>query len=299
MSNARFCTIVGAAAAAAFVLVGAVILHQVSQVVLDRTYQVAVQPVAVPDGIDAIVRGRHVAATRGCVDCHASDMGGQTFVRTGRVGTIYAPNLTSGNGGATAGYRTEDWVRAIRHGVSRSGHGLLVMPADQYAALSDRDFADLLAYLAEVPAADRTPRRTRLGLRGRAMLLLGRIPIAAARIDHARLAPDNTAAGPTPEFGRYLARACIRCHGADFAGGPIFPGDPDWPPAQNLTPDPSTNLGRWTEAQFVETLRSGIRPDGAEMDPVMPRSYGQMTDEELRALWLYLKSLPPVAVKNN
>ncbi len=69
----------------------------------------------------------------------------------------------------------------------------------------------------------------------------------------------------------------------------------DWPPAPNLTPDPETGLGPWSQDEFFRALREGKRPDGSSIDPVMPwRNTAEMTDLELGAIWAYLRSLPPV-----
>jgi hypothetical protein len=68
-------------------------------------------------------------------------------------------------------------------------------------------------------------------------------------------------------------------------------GPDDLPPASNLTP---AGLGSWKEADFVRALRQGRRPDGTAIDEFMPwRSYASMSDGELEALWLYLRSVPP------
>jgi cytochrome c553 len=64
----------------------------------------------------------------------------------------------------------------------------------------------------------------------------------------------------------------------------------------NLTPDKETGLGNWTEQQFIQALRTGKHMgQGRPILPPMPwQSYGQMTDEDLKSLFAYLKSLPPV-----
>jgi hypothetical protein len=73
-------------------------------------------------------------------------------------------------------------------------------------------------------------------------------------------------------------------------------GGPDAPAAANLTPH-ALGLGRWSETDFLTALRTGTRPDGTAIDGrSMPwRAVGQASDEELRSLWRYLRSLPPVA----
>jgi hypothetical protein len=66
--------------------------------------------------------------------------------------------------------------------------------------------------------------------------------------------------------------------------------------AANITPDAETGLGAWTEAQFIEALRNGRHQGrGRPILPPMPWMYvGQRTDAELRAMWAYLQSVPPV-----
>jgi cytochrome c553 len=106
-------------------------------------------------------------------------------------------------------------------------------------------------------------------------------------------APAPVPAGATPEYGKYLARVsgCDGCHGRTLAGGPIEGGPPDAKPAANLTP---TGIGRYTEEDFFRALREGKRPDGSPIDPFMPVKYTKdMTDEEIRAVFAFLKTVPP------
>ena len=97
------------------------------------------------------------------------------------------------------------------------------------------------------------------------------------------------------EYGRYVAAGCIGCHGTNFSGGKIEVGPPNWPQAANLTPHADGRLAKWSEAEFIKTLRTAKRPDGTELNPVMPRLFGDMDDIELKALYKYFKTLPPVA----
>lgn len=67
-----------------------------------------------------------------------------------------------------------------------------------------------------------------------------------------------------------------------------------YPP--NLTPDVETELGGWSEAEIVAAIRTGVRPDGRALAPIMPwRSYAALTDDDAVALARFLKALPPVA----
>jgi len=88
-----------------------------------------------------------------------------------------------------------------------------------------------------------------------------------------------------PDFTRNLAGSTV---GFRLPGAGVF-----YPP--NLTPDPDTGLGRWSEAQIARAVRHGERPDGRRLMPVMPwPSYSALTDADAAALAAYLKSLPPI-----
>ena len=64
----------------------------------------------------------------------------------------------------------------------------------------------------------------------------------------------------------------------------------------NLTPDKATGLGGWTDAQITTALRTGVRPDGRVLAPIMPwRALAVLTDQDAAAVVAYLRSLPPVA----
>ena len=91
-------------------------------------------------------------------------------------------------------------------------------------------------------------------------------------------------AGVTVAYGKYLALSCAACHGDDLAG--------DFGP--NITPGGTS--GKWSEADFIRTLRLGTTPDARKLDSEdMPwKSFARLTDDELKAIWLYLKSVPAV-----
>jgi len=89
-----------------------------------------------------------------------------------------------------------------------------------------------------------------------------------------------------PDMARYLGRSDV---GFEIPGLGVFV-------APNLTPDPETGLGKWTEAQIVTALQTGKRPDGRELAPIMPwRSFANLTKSDAHAIAAFLKSLPPVS----
>lgn len=263
---------------------------------LDRVHTLADVALDLGGGPAQVERGRHLAVTRGCTDCHGDDLAGRVVIDAGPVGIYVAANLTPA--GAGAGMDANHFEHAVRHGVGRDGRPLRFMPATDFAGMGDDEVAALFAYVRSVPPASKTLPETRIGPLGRVLYLFGQIPvlITAEVVDHAAASAPRAAPSPaaTADYGRYLAQGCTGCHGSRLAGGRIPGAPPDLPIAANLTPHAS-GLGGWSEADFMRAIREGKRPDGSDIDPFMPwKSLGQMTDTELRALHAYLQSLPPL-----
>ncbi len=100
------------------------------------------------------------------------------------------------------------------------------------------------------------------------------------------------------ERGRYLATAadCVACHtsdGPDFAGGRLFLLPFGKLYSTNITPDAATGIGRYTDEQFIDAVRRGIRADGARLYPAMPFvAYQGMTNDDVLAIKAFLFSVP-------
>lgn len=273
------------------------VVFGVSEARVRKTYQVAAyNGLTVTNDPAQIARGQHLAtAVAKCVDCHTEDLGGKVFIEPGPMGTVIAPNLTSGRGGVLASYSDAQIETAIRHGVNRDGRGLLIMPSDEYQNLSDADVSAIIAYLRSLPAVDREfEQRTRLGPVGRGLVTFGVPVIPAALIDHQRRpVAEAPAMGATREYGEYLVSVggCRGCHGPSLAGQKGH--EPGSPPSANITP--AGPMGAWSEAQFISAMRTGRRPDGTQIKDFMPwRSMSRHTDDELRAIYMYLRTVPAV-----
>jgi len=269
-------------------------VYGVSEARMRKRYSVDPGPVAVRTGPDAVRQGAHLAVVRGCADCHGKDLAGRTFIDEPPMARLTATNLTAGRGGVAKGYTDADWVRAIRHGVAPDGRPLLFMPSQEFNPLGDDDVGALVAYIKSLPPVDSDHPANTVGPLGRALFVAGELVLLPAEvIDHAAPRPAAPAPGATAAYGGYLATGCTGCHGAGFSGGRIPGTPPDWKAAANITPEPSTGLGRWTEQDFVRALRTGKRPNGSDIDSLMPwKGLATMTDTELRALWLYLRTVP-------
>lgn len=260
-----------------------------SEAALARRYTLADPPLARPTDGAALAHGRHLFESRGCNECHAAGGVGALVMDAGPVARIVAPNITPARL-AARGYDADKVAAAIRHGVRADGTPLVFMPSHDYADLGDADTAALVAYMATLPASDHDPGALEVRPLGRVLHLLGRFPLLPAEsIDHTPRTRDAPAAGETVAYGRYVAQVCTGCHGADFGGAP--PMAAGAPPVANLT---SAALGAWSDADFIRVLREGVRPDGRALHPMMPwKAFAPMTDTEMRAMWMYLRSLPP------
>lgn len=263
----------------------------------ERRVEVRLETVAVRGDAAAVERGGYLFRSRGCTDCHGKDGAGRTFVDDGKNLRLHAPNITPAPGSAVASYRTDDWDRSIRHGIAPGGRPLLIMPSEDYNRLTNDDFAALVAYLRQMPAAEGGPAEIRLPTLVRALYGAGVVRDAAEKIDHAL--PPST---PVPEavtvaHGAYVANACIGCHGPGLSGGRIPGAPPEWPAAANLTPGEGSAMARYADAKaFVTMMRTGRRPDGSAVSTVMPfGALREMSDVDLEATFEHLKSLAPRA----
>lgn len=273
------------------VVVIAVGLYLISNSFINNSYEVAAETLQIPTDEESVVLGQHIAESRGCTDCHGENLAGDVFWNDGAMGTLYASNLTGGRGGIGGTYTDADWVLAIRHGIGPDHRPLLFMPSQEYWYFNNRDLTALIAYLKSLPAVDNETPEASIGPLARVLYMTGELPLVSAElIDHTGR-PPAPEPGVTVEYGEYVAAACTGCHGPGLSGGSIPGTPPDWPPASNITP--GGDLADWSEDDFITALRTGVTPSGYELSEFMPwQTTAKMTDQELKALWLYLQSLP-------
>jgi cytochrome c553 len=286
----------GAAGVAGVLVLSAAGVYGVSEARLRKQYTLPSTALAIPTDSAALARGQHlVHSIAGCVDCHGENLAGSTIIESAALGNVYAMNLTRGKGGVGV-LSDADYVRAIRHGVAPNGRPLKIMPSSDYMNLSDADLAAIIAYVKSVPPVDKELPPSTVGPLGRALFVAGKLPfLHAERVDHGRAHLVSVEATPTANYGAYLAAVgCKGCHGPALAGGKIIDGPPDWPPAANLTPAGPTKS--YSEEDFRRVLREGKRPSGIAVNEVMPvRLTKRLSDDEIHAIYLYLRTLPPTA----
>ena len=241
----------------------------------------------------AIERGRHLVSARyGCMECHGEDFSGGVMMDAMPVARAFGPNLTLGEGSVTRDYTAADWDRTVRHGIGPDGRPL-IMPSLDFQLMSDQELSDIVTLIRSLPPVDNETTPLELGPIGKVLIARGDLQLSVDQIPshdtpHVERPPVAVA---DVEFGRHLAATCMGCHKADFTGGDMG-GDPSWAPAANLT---TGNVDDWTLEEFTTLLKEGVRPDGTSvlvpMTFVLPFAQ-KMTDVEIEALYLYLRTLP-------
>lgn len=276
------------------ILVAGVVLFLVGNSRLNTTYDFPPSDIIIPTDEASIEFGKHRAEVL-CQGCHGADLSGvEGWFSAGPLGTIDSANLTSGQGGVGQEYQSdEDYVRAMRHGTDPEGKPIFMPAVISGAYLSDEDLGAIIAYVKSVPPVDHTLAGSNFTPLAKIMLaagMLGELPVESVSHEIHVNAPEP---GATVEYGEYMVNTndCRVCHGPDLNGGPF----PD-PTIQKISPNltPGGELGFWSEEEFIATLRTGVTPSGHELDPNLMAwtFYSEFYDDELRAIWLYLQSLP-------
>ncbi|WP_116133006.1 cytochrome c [Tropicimonas sp. IMCC34043] len=250
-------------------------------------------------------RGEYlVTGPMGCGNCH-TPIGPEGFVAgmelTGRLVeqnemfTAVSANITPA--GEISGWTDAELARAIREGIRPDGSLIgPPMPFPMYRGLSDTDLSAIVAYLRTVPSvASDLPESTY------------NIPLPPAYgppVDHVADIPR----GVTADYGAYLAGPvahCMECHTPMGPQGPLldtdlgrggfeFHGPWGTSVSANLTSS-EDGLADFTDAEIAAMITKGVEPDGSPMLPPMPYPFfAKMTDEDLAAIILYLRSLPPL-----
>jgi mono/diheme cytochrome c family protein len=216
--------------------------------------------------------------------------------------TLRMPNITPDPETGIGGWTDEQIIAAIREG--RMPDGQIIgppMPIALYRQMSDSDVQALVAYLRQVRPVRNPVARSeyRIPLPESYGPPVGSVP-AVAR--------DDAVA-----YGAYLAGPlghCIECHTLlvdgepDFAhrlgaGGNELSGPWGTSVARNITPDPETGIGSWTDDQIKRAITQGISADGSELAPPMGyHYYANLSAADLDALVAYLRSLPPLPAES-
>ena len=283
-------------------LLGVLGLYGAGQMRLNRTYDVPFRTIPTPGDSESLAEGKRIFQYRGCEACHGENLEGLVYMDNPALGKVITPNLTTGPGGISSERTDEDLVRAIQHGIRPDGTPLLFMPFTEFYYMSDADMGKVLAYIRSMPPVDNEPPLSELSFTGFVAMNIveGITFLPAELIPHDAPHPAVPEPGLTAEYGQYLALSCLVCHGVGLSGGeiPAFPAE--WPAASNLTSGSGSRLPSWGEEGFIYFIRDGNKHGRVISDAYMPwTSYRHMTDDELRAVYEYLMSVPPVEFGNH
>ena len=257
----------------------------------------------------AISRGAYLAAAAGCGGCHTdSEHHGQAYAGglplATEFGIIPTPNITPDPATGIGRWSMPDFARAMRWGIAPDdSHYVPTFPYLFYNRLTDRDLADLKAFLDSLPAVSRPDLKgagsTALIPRAQAALAVVATPFPGPW----RPEPDKD---EVRNRGGYLVASVGRCGDCHtprtwlgtpdperfLAGVPAEPGGKKVP---NITPDPQTGIGNWSEDDIVGVLTDGHTPDfdfvGGAMNEIV-KNTARLTAEDRRAIAVYLLSIP-------
>jgi mono/diheme cytochrome c family protein len=276
------------------------------------------------DSLKAVVeRGEYLAHNVAvCIDCHSKrDFAKFSLPPTpgtygigasfpfgeaeGIPGEIWAPNITPKR---LSTWTDDEIARAIAHGVNKTGDTLFpIMPYLNYTRMAKEDLYAIIAYLRTLPSSDSTVPARKLAI---PMSALPPLPEFAVEKN---VKPDPS---DKVKYGEYLVimASCGFCHtpqnkdgspdfSKGFAGGFVFKTPMFQVTVANITPDSTTGIGSWTEDAFVAKFRTNSSDEMVNKNPgkqqsVMPWAmYGKMKEEDLKAIYAYLRTVPPVKNK--
>ena len=210
----------------------------------------------------------------------------------------YARNLTPDVDTGIGSWSDEEIITAIREGKTPEGETIgPPMPVFFYTGMSDDDVMAVVAYLRSIPA------------------VRNEIPESTYNIPLPEYPPATHAMAPSPSdtvaYGGYLVTIahCFECHtprnpdgSPDMtrmgAGGFGFEAPSGIVFSANITPDPTTGIGTWTDAEVRRALTEGIGHEGQPLFPVMPASFFKtMTEQDVNAVIAYIRTIPAVENK--
>ncbi|MDO9368461.1 MAG: cytochrome c [Sphingopyxis sp.] len=268
-------------------------------------------PAGVParlGGSDIVTRGEYLAHAADCVACHTVKggkpyAGGRAFVLP--FGTIWTPNITPDRQTGIGAWSDAEFLKAMHEGIGRDGKRLYpAFPYASYALLSDDDVLAIRAYLATVAPVRQANRGDDFAFPFNQRWLMaswsffykpsGRFePIAERSAEWNR--------------GAYLVEAaahCAECHSPrnltqardtrrSYAGGAAE----GWN-AYNITSDPVSGIGAWSDRQLADYLAKGHAAGrgaaSGPMEEAVRLSLSKLDPSDIRAMIVYLRSVPPI-----
>ncbi|MBK3745186.1 c-type cytochrome [Paraburkholderia aspalathi] len=258
---------------------------------------------------DQVAHGKYIATASDCVACHTTPggapMAGGLALDT-PIGSIIATNITPSKDNGIGNYTLEQFDAALRRGIRADGKHLYpAMPYTSYALLSDDDVAALYAYfMSDVAPVETRPSETKLPFP---------FNIRASMIGWNLLFLNNGPFKPDPaqnaewNRGAYLVRGpthCGTCHTprnlfmAETVSNEMAGGDVGFWHAPNITSDANSGIGGWSNEELIAYMRDGHALGKSQaagpMAEAIDHSLRFLTEDDLKAITVFLKTVPPV-----
>lgn len=275
---------------------------------------IGLQVAATPERVQ---RGMQLSAML-CNDCHLNPgtgkLTGRKMDEVPQFGTIYSRNITTDPVNGIGKWTDGELAYLLRTGVRPDGRFLPIMAKLQ--KMSDEDLQSIIAFLrSDNPwvSPDHTPSKES-SYSFLSKLLTNINVIKPMEYTHKPVPePDTSNAVKWGEYVSLYRVECYTCHSADFTtddfnvpekskgffgGGNEFKmPDGTVVRSRNLTMDEETGIGKWSEADFVKAVKTGVTPGSrhALRPPMKPYSF--LSDGEAKAIYAYLKTIPKIKNK--
>jgi mono/diheme cytochrome c family protein len=272
---------------------------------------------------ERVARGRYLAQhVSPCIECHSERLTDRYTmpIRPGTEGSggldfsegdfrLFSANITPDAETGIGKWSDDEVLRAMREGVRKDGEPIFPsMPYQLFREMSDDDARAIVAYLRTLPAVRKAVPKREIPFPMN--VIMRSIP---KPLEHPVPAVERT---NTVAYGKYLSTisGCVFCHspkddhmqnieGREFSGGFEMKHATGRVVTANITPDPNTFVGRSSRAEFIAHFKA-MQSMNASNAPVAPKgrntimpwlAYSGMTEEDLGAIYDYLRTVKPVA----
>lgn len=256
---------------------------------------------------EQIKRGEYVFNMGGCASCHTVEGGeplaGGLKMET-KFGNFYTPNITPDEATGIGKWSDEDFIWAMSQGESPDGqHYYPSFPYTSYAKMTRQDLLDLKRYLDIQPPVQQNNKEHDLEFPFSIRQLLYVWKLLNIDEENVVNKPDQSVIWNRGEYIVNGPGHCAECHSPrNFLGGldsdRFLQGNPEGPEDElvpGITMDQSNRVSNWPEEDLIFSLQIGMIPDGdflgGSMGHVIENSTSKLTEEDLRAIATYLKSI--------
>lgn len=256
-------------------------------------------------------RGHYLAIAADCAACHTAPGASKPFAGgygiASPLGSIYSTNITPSKEYGIGNYTEKEFAHALREGIRRDGaHLYPAMPYTSYTKLTDDDVHALYVYfMSSVKPVESSPQKTALPFpyNIRASMAIWN----ALFLDDTRFKPDPSKSVEVNR-GHYLSYAlahCDTCHTprnammAEEGSSPLAGASLSSWYAPNVTSDPVSGIGGWSNEDLFRYLKTGDVPGkaqaGGPMAEAIEHSFQYLDDADIRAMVAYIKQVPAIS----